>query len=162
MDLQRLQTLPGHSWKRKRHKGSRGGLDGIYLAFDYICLSDFSFSNIVTTPPLPPLKKLQDPSVTSDFGKTCLLRGFTFEFILTIIISVFVPGRSRVVQKLKKWVFTGRDRPGTKTEIIIRTINVTVHSEEDTFVKICSTVSGISSSITRILLLSNPMFCKVV
>ncbi len=33
-----------------------------------------------------------------------------------IIISVFVPGRSRAVQKLKKWVCTARDRPGTKTE----------------------------------------------
>ena len=29
---------------------------------------------------------------------------FTFTFRVTIIISVFVPGRSRVVQKLKKWV----------------------------------------------------------
>ena len=34
------------------------------------------------------------------------------------IISVFVPGRSRAVQKLKKWVCTPRDRPGTNTEII--------------------------------------------
>jgi hypothetical protein len=39
---------------------------------------------------------------------------FTFTFIVTIIISDFVPGRSRVVQKLKKWVCTSRDRPGTK------------------------------------------------
>ncbi len=35
------------------------------------------------------------------FRKTCLLWGFTFTFIVTIIILVFVPGRSRVVQKLK-------------------------------------------------------------
>ena len=44
--------------------------------------------------------------------------GFTFTFRVTIIISVYVPGRSRVVQKLKKWVCTSRDRPGTKTETI--------------------------------------------
>jgi hypothetical protein len=30
---------------------------------------------------------------------------FTFTFIVTIIISVFLPGRSSVVQKLKNWVF---------------------------------------------------------
>jgi hypothetical protein len=35
------------------------------------------------------------------FRKTCLLWGFTFTFIVRIIILVFVPGRSRVVQKLK-------------------------------------------------------------
>ncbi len=64
---------------------------------------------------------------------------FTFTFIVTIIISVFVPGRSRTVQKLKKWVCTTRDRPGTKTEIIIVTINVKVNSEEDTFAEIYCT-----------------------
>jgi hypothetical protein len=37
-------------------------------------------------------------------------------YIYCVNVSVFVPGRSRVVQKLKKWVCTGRDRPGTKTE----------------------------------------------
>jgi hypothetical protein len=37
----------------------------------------------------------------SRFWRTCLLRGFTFTFIVRIIISVFVPGRSRVVQKLE-------------------------------------------------------------
>jgi hypothetical protein len=93
---------------------------------------------------------------------------FTFTFIVTIIISVFVPGRSHVVQKLKEnseedtfteiccnsttdfrecvvseFTFTvtcGTNplfqflyRPGTKTEIIIVTINVKVNSEEDTF-----------------------------
>ena len=58
-------------------------------------------------------------------------------FIVTIIISVFVPGRSRVVQKLKKWVCTARDRPGTKTETIIVTLNVKVNPEEDTFTAIC-------------------------
>jgi hypothetical protein len=31
---------------------------------------------------------------------------FTFTFIVTIIFSVFLPGRSRVVQKLKEWVCT--------------------------------------------------------
>ncbi len=61
--------------------------------------------------------------------------GFTFPFIVTIIISVFVPGRSRVVQTHSFW--TTRDRPGTKTEIIIVTINVKVNPEEDTFATIC-------------------------
>jgi hypothetical protein len=41
MDLQRLLSLPGSSWRRKRHEGDKGGVDGIYLDFDYICLSDF-------------------------------------------------------------------------------------------------------------------------
>ena len=31
-----------------------GGVDKIYLVFDYICLSDFLFAHIVTPPPLPP------------------------------------------------------------------------------------------------------------
>jgi hypothetical protein len=35
-------------------------VDGIYLAFDYICLSDFLFAHIVTPPSsLHPLKKLR-------------------------------------------------------------------------------------------------------
>ena len=29
-----------YSWRRKRHE-PRGGADGIYLAFDYMCLRDF-------------------------------------------------------------------------------------------------------------------------
>jgi hypothetical protein len=62
---------------------------------------------------------------------------FTFTTIVTIIFSVFVPGRSRVVQKLKKWVCTTRDRAGTKTEIKIVTIIVKVNSEDDTFSAIC-------------------------
>ena len=62
--------------------------------------------------------------------------GFTFTFRVTIIVSVFVPGRWRVVQKLREWVCTTRDRPGTKTEIIIVTINVKVNPEEDTFTEI--------------------------
>ena len=41
-----------------------------------------------------------------------------------------------MVQKLKKWICTARDRPGTKTEIIIVTINVKVNSEDDTFSEI--------------------------
>ncbi len=57
---------------------------------------------------------------------------FTFTFMVTIIVLVFVPGRSRVTQKLKKWVCTGRDRPGTKTEIIIVTRNLKVNPEDDT------------------------------
>ncbi len=61
---------------------------------------------------------------------------FTFTFMVTIIISVFVPGRSREVQNLQKWVCTTRDRPGTKTEIIIVTINVKVNPEEETFATI--------------------------
>ncbi len=77
--------------------------------------------------------------------------GFTFTFIVTIIISVFVPGRSCPVQKLKKWVCTARtvqtqklfvqklfvQKPGTKTEIIIVTINVKVNPGDDKFVAIC-------------------------
>jgi hypothetical protein len=43
----------------------------------------------------------------------------------TIIISVFVPGRSRVVQTHLFNFCTALGRPGTKTEIIIVTINVT-------------------------------------
>jgi hypothetical protein len=57
---------------------------------------------------------------------------FTFTFRVSIIVSVFVPGRSRTVQKLKKWVCTTRDRPGTKTETIIVTLNVRVNPEGDT------------------------------
>ena len=64
---------------------------------------------------------------------------FTFTFRVTIIISVFVLGRSRAVQKLKKWVCTTRDRPGTKTEIIMVTLNVKVNPEEDTLTAICCT-----------------------
>ena len=62
--------------------------------------------------------------------------GFTFTFIVTIIISVFVPGRSRVVQTHSLSFCTTRHRPGTKTETIIVTLNVKVNSEEDTFVSI--------------------------
>ena len=39
MDLQRLLTLPGYSWRKTRHEGDKCGVDGIYLAFDSICLS---------------------------------------------------------------------------------------------------------------------------
>ena len=42
-----------------------------------------------------------------------------------------------MVQKLKKWVCTTPDRPGTKTEIIIVTINVKVNPEDDTLTVIC-------------------------
>ena len=35
------RTAAPTSWRRKRHKGHKGGVDGIHLAFDYICLSDF-------------------------------------------------------------------------------------------------------------------------
>jgi hypothetical protein len=40
-----LITLPGHSWRRKRYEGHKGGVDGIYLAVDYTCLSDFLFAH---------------------------------------------------------------------------------------------------------------------
>jgi len=30
MDLQRLLILAGYSWRRKRHEGDKGGVDGIY------------------------------------------------------------------------------------------------------------------------------------
>jgi hypothetical protein len=50
---------------RKRHEGHKGGVDGIYLAFDYICLRDFLFAYIVTPlPSLSPLKKLRDTEAT--------------------------------------------------------------------------------------------------
>jgi hypothetical protein len=44
MDRQGLLTLPGYSWRRKRDEGDKGGVDGIYLTFDYICLSVFLFA----------------------------------------------------------------------------------------------------------------------
>jgi hypothetical protein len=69
---------------------------------------------------------------------------FTFTFMVTIIISVFVPGRSRAVQKQKKWVCTSRDRPGTKSEIVIVTINVKVNPEEDTLATICCNGDDVS------------------
>jgi hypothetical protein len=42
------------------HEGEKGGVHGIYLAVDHICLSDCLFANIVTPPPFPfpPVKKL--------------------------------------------------------------------------------------------------------
>jgi hypothetical protein len=42
--------------------------------------------------------------------------GIYFYIYCVNCCSVFVPGRSRVVQKLKKLVCTVRDRPVTKTE----------------------------------------------
>ena len=36
------------------HEGDKVGVDGIYLASDYICLSDVLFAHIVTPPPPPP------------------------------------------------------------------------------------------------------------
>ena len=57
--------------------------------------------------------------------------GFTFTAIVTNIISVFVPKRSRVVQTHFFSFYTTRDRPGTKTEIISFTINVKVNSEDN-------------------------------
>jgi hypothetical protein len=41
MDLQRLLILSGYSWRRNRHEEAKGGVDGIYLAFDDVCFSDF-------------------------------------------------------------------------------------------------------------------------
>jgi hypothetical protein len=58
---------------------------------------------------------------------------------VTIDISVFVPGRSCAVQTNVFSFCTARDRPGTKTEITIVTINVKVNSEEDTIAAICCT-----------------------
>jgi hypothetical protein len=52
----------------------------------------------------------------------------------------FVTHVTVLVQKLNKWVCTSRDRPGTKTEIIIVTINVKVNPRDDTF-------TGISCSV---------------
>jgi hypothetical protein len=69
MDLQRVVTLPGYCWRRRRHEEDKGGVDGIYFAFDYICLSDFLFAHFVTTPPpLSPLKKLRVGEATHQLG----------------------------------------------------------------------------------------------
>jgi hypothetical protein len=46
------------------------------------------------------------PLVQQISAKTCLLQGFTFYIVCTNYCSVFVPGRSREVQKLKRWVCT--------------------------------------------------------
>jgi hypothetical protein len=53
---------------RKRHEGDKGRVDGIYLAFDYICLSDFLFAHFVTPhPPLHHLKKVRVAELTGTF-----------------------------------------------------------------------------------------------
>ena len=57
MDIQRMLTLPGYSWRRKRYAGDKGEVDGICLAFDDKMFEFFFFEHIVTTPPpLPPKK----------------------------------------------------------------------------------------------------------
>ncbi len=66
----------------------------------------------------------------------------------------FGPGRSRAVQKLKKWVCTARDRPATKTEIKIVTINVKANSEEVTFAEIYCTVGLGSSLLVLVVILT--------
>ena len=39
---------------------TRGGVDGIYVGLDYICLSDFLFAHVTPPPPpFSPLKKLR-------------------------------------------------------------------------------------------------------
>jgi hypothetical protein len=50
--------------------------------------------------------------------------GIYFYIYCANYCSVFVPGRSRVVQTHVFSFCTARDRPGTNTETIIRTINV--------------------------------------
>ncbi len=63
---------------------------------------------------------------------------FTFTFIVTIIISVFVP---HVRYKPTLSVFVPHvDRPGTKTEIIIVTKYVEVNPGDDTFAAIGCTI----------------------
>ena len=49
----------GYSWRSKRHEGDKGGVDAIYFAFHYRCLSEFLFAHIVTPHPPLPLKKLR-------------------------------------------------------------------------------------------------------
>ena len=69
--------------------------------------------------------------------------GFTFTFKISYCDNYyfsFVPGRSREVQTHFSSFCTARDRPGTKTEIIIVAINVKVNPEEDTFAAICCPV----------------------
>ncbi len=41
----------GYSWRKKIHEGDKGGEDGMYFDFDYICLSVFLIAHIVTPPP---------------------------------------------------------------------------------------------------------------
>jgi hypothetical protein len=36
MDLQRLLTLPGYSWRTKRYEGDKGGVDGIAVEFTWL------------------------------------------------------------------------------------------------------------------------------
>jgi hypothetical protein len=51
MNLQSLLTLPGYSRRIKRSEGDKGGVDGIYLVFDYMCLSDFLHLPLPSAPP---------------------------------------------------------------------------------------------------------------
>jgi hypothetical protein len=59
MDLQRLFTLPGYSWRRKGHEGVKDGVDGVYLAFDYICLH---FTRARLSPPTALVYHARPPS----------------------------------------------------------------------------------------------------
>ncbi len=70
---------------------------------------------------------------------------FAFTIVVTIIIPVFVPGRSRTVQKLKKWVC------GTKTETIV-TIIVKLKTEDRT---VCLIDSPIDQGCSLICLIGN-------
>jgi hypothetical protein len=53
-------------WGRKKHYRYKGGVDGIYLAFDYICLIDFFITLLAPPSPLPH-KKLR----VAVFGYAC-------------------------------------------------------------------------------------------
>ena len=84
MHLQRLLTLPGYSWRKKRNEGDKGGVDGIYLAFDNICLSDFLFAHTSWNPPaLSPLGKEKRKYHTTGYLDT-------FYYIPTLTRSIIL------------------------------------------------------------------------
>jgi len=74
-------------------------------------------------------------SVTFCIYSVTLLHCFR-NLLLHLLYFSFVPGRSRVVQPHFFSFCTARSVPGTKTEMIIVTINVKLNSEEDTFAEI--------------------------
>ena len=74
MDLQRLLTAPGYSWRRKRHEGDKSGVDGIYLDFDYMRI--FFLTYIVTaSPPSPLFNKLRVGEETDPLRNFMLYEG---------------------------------------------------------------------------------------
>ena len=74
-------------------------------------------------------------SVTFCIYSVTLLHCFR-NLLLHLLYFSFVPGRSRAVHPHFFSFYTARVVPGTKTEMIIVTINVKFNSEEDTFAEI--------------------------